>query len=242
MIMNKKYYNVVCAIIKKEDKILCVQRKDKGEVGLKWEFPGGKIETGETIENAIIREIKEELNCNIKPIKYLGNIYHEYNTFNITLHAVICEMLDDFFELKEHLNSRWVNIDEIYSLDLAEADCKLLKFLDLNNNKLINNEVIKRIRKFTKDRNWEQFYTGENLAKSLVLEAAELLELYQWNKEVKDIERLKEELADVLIYSLMIADKYNLNIEEIIMSKMDKNEKKYPVEKAYGKSDKYNEL
>lgn len=102
--------------------------------------------------------------------------------------------------------------------------------------------IEERIRKFTTDRNWDQFHTGENLAKSLVLEAAELLELYQWECEVKDIERLKEELADVLIYSIMIADKYDLDIEDIIMKKMDKNEKKYPVEKSYGKSDKYNEL
>lgn len=80
-------------------------------------------------------------------------------------------------------------------------------------------KILYRIRKFTNDRNWEQFHTGENLAKSLVLEAAELLELYQWDKEIKDIERLKEELVNVLVYSIMIADKYDLNIKEIIMKK-----------------------
>jgi len=65
--------------------------------------------------------------------------------------------------------------------------------------------------------------------------------LYQWQKEVKVIERLKEELADVLVYSFMIADKYDLDIKEIIITKIAKNEKKYPVKKSYGNGDKYNE-
>lgn len=103
-------------------------------------------------------------------------------------------------------------------------------------------EVINRINQFTSDRNWEQFHTGENLAKALIVEAAELLELYQWKDEVSDIERLKEELADVLVYSIMLSEKYGFDINDIIMSKMAKNEAKYPIEKAYGKSDKYNEL
>ncbi|MDD4244485.1 MAG: NUDIX domain-containing protein [Bacilli bacterium] len=85
--MNKRHVNVVCAINKKDDKYLSVKRSDKGEVGLKWEFPGGKIEPGESMEEAIVREIKEELNCNIRVIKYLGSVYHEYETFNITLNG-----------------------------------------------------------------------------------------------------------------------------------------------------------
>lgn len=108
--------------------------------------------------------------------------------------------------------------------------------------KLLTKETVDRIEKFTTDRNWEQFHSGENLAKSLVLEASELLELYQWSSEVKDINALKEELADVFVYAIDILNKYNFDINEIIQNKMDKNEKKYPVEKAYGKSDKYNEL
>lgn len=106
----------------------------------------------------------------------------------------------------------------------------------------MNKEVIDRISKFTSDRNWEQFHTGVHLAKALIVEAAELLELYQWKDEVSDIERLKEELADVLVYSIMLSEKYGFDINDIIMSKMAKNEAKYPIEKSYGKSDKYNEL
>lgn len=107
---------------------------------------------------------------------------------------------------------------------------------------LLTEETMKIVRDFTIDRNWQQYHSGENLAKSLVLEASELLELYQWSSEVEDIERLKEELADVFVYALDILDKYNLDINDIIQKKMEKNAKKYPVEKAYGKSDKYTKL
>ena len=107
---------------------------------------------------------------------------------------------------------------------------------------LLTEETMKIVRDFTIDRNWQQYHSGENLAKSLVLEASELLELYQWSSEVEDIERLKEELADVFVYALDILDKYNLDINEIIQKKMEKNAKKYPVDKAYGKSDKYTKL
>lgn len=103
-------------------------------------------------------------------------------------------------------------------------------------------KTINRIKKFTNDRNWDQFHSGENLTKSIVIESAELLELFQWQNEIESIERLKEELADVLIYSIMLAEKYNLDIKEIINDKITLNEKKYPVIKAYGKKTKYNKL
>jgi len=103
-------------------------------------------------------------------------------------------------------------------------------------------KVMKKILEFRRHRNWEQFHTGENLTKSLVIEASELLELFQWNHKVKDIKKLKEELADVLIYAFLLADRYQLDLEEIILNKIKINEKKYPVKKAYGTAKKYNEL
>jgi len=106
----------------------------------------------------------------------------------------------------------------------------------------MNKEVLERIRQFTKERNWEQYHTGVNLAKSLIIEAAELLELYQWSEETEKTEALKEEIGDVLIYAIMLADHYGFNVDQIILEKMEKNERKYPVSKAYGKSTKYNEL
>jgi NTP pyrophosphatase (non-canonical NTP hydrolase) len=102
-------------------------------------------------------------------------------------------------------------------------------------------KLIERIRKFRDDRDWSQFHSPDNLAKSIVIEAAELLENFQWNGEY-DETNVKEELADVMNYCLLLADRLDLDIVEIMHDKIDKNEKKYPVSKAKGKSDKYTEL
>lgn len=106
----------------------------------------------------------------------------------------------------------------------------------------MNKDIIKQINNFTKERNWDQFHSGENLAKSLIIEASELLELFQWSSEVKNIDDLKDELADVLIYALQLAIKYDLDVDEIIYNKIEKNAKKYPIAKAKGNAKKYNEL
>ena len=100
-------------------------------------------------------------------------------------------------------------------------------------------ETIDRIRKFTEDRDWEQFHSPENLAKSIVIEAAELLECFQWSSDEYDIQHVKEEIADVMVYTQNLLDKLGLDADEIVNMKMTQNEKKYPVEKAKGKSDKY---
>lgn len=102
-------------------------------------------------------------------------------------------------------------------------------------------ETIDRIRKFTEDRDWDQFHTPANLAKSICIEAAELLECFQWDDEY-EIDRVKEELADVMVYCRNLLDKLELDEDEIINNKMNQNEKKYPIEKEKGKSDKYNTL
>lgn len=107
---------------------------------------------------------------------------------------------------------------------------------------MISDKTIERIRQFVKDRNWDQFHTDVNLAKSIVLEASEVLELFQWSDEVQNEEDLKDELADVLTYIIQLCDKKNYDMDEIINNKLDKTIKKYPVEKAYGKSDKYCKL
>ena len=103
-------------------------------------------------------------------------------------------------------------------------------------------ETIDRIRKFTEDRDWDQFHSPANLAKSIVIEAAELLECFQWSDEGFELQRVKEELADVMVYSQNLLDKLGLDADEIINMKMTMNEAKYPVEKAKGKSDKYDQL
>lgn len=103
-------------------------------------------------------------------------------------------------------------------------------------------ETIERIRNFTEDRDWDQFHSPANLAKSIVIEAAELLECFQWSDEEFDLQHIKEELADVIVYSQNLLDKLGLDVDEIVNMKMAQNEGKYPVEKAKGKSDKYNKL
>ena len=103
-------------------------------------------------------------------------------------------------------------------------------------------DTIKRILKFTEDRDWDQFHSPANLAKSISIEANELLECFQWSDTDYDINHVKEELADVMVYCIDMLDKLKLDADEIINAKMDKNEAKYPVVKAKGKATKYDKL
>lgn len=102
-------------------------------------------------------------------------------------------------------------------------------------------KTIERIRKFRNDRDWSQFHTPSNLAKAISIEAGELLEHFLWDDNF-DKQEVSDELADVLVYCIHMADSLGVNIEEIINNKMDKNEEKYPVEKCKGSSKKYTEL
>ena len=99
----------------------------------------------------------------------------------------------------------------------------------------------KEIRAFVKERDWSQFHTSENLAKSISIEAAELLECFQWSDEA-DQSRIREELADVLTYCLMLADRNGWDPAEVILEKLEKTKAKYPVESSKGSSRKYDEL
>ena len=106
-------------------------------------------------------------------------------------------------------------------------------------------DIKKTVEKFRNDRNWRQFHNEKDLAISISLEANELLELFQWKSSEegsKEVERIKEELADVMIYSILLASNLDLNIEDIILEKIEKNNEKYPVDKSYGSNKKYTEL
>ena len=113
---------------------------------------------------------------------------------------------------------------------------KRIKYMD----KL--DKVKQRIDKFNKDRDWDKFHSPSNLAKSISIEANELLECFQWNDNEFDLESVKEELADVMNYCIQMSQVLNVDIIDIINAKMDKTEKKYPVDKAKGVSTKYNKL
>jgi len=103
-------------------------------------------------------------------------------------------------------------------------------------------QTINRIRKFVSDRDWSQYHSPANLAKSISIEANELLECFQWSDTDYNLQHVKEELADVLVYCRDLLDALNLDEDEIVNMKMDMNEAKYPVEKAKGSNKKYTEF
>jgi NTP pyrophosphatase (non-canonical NTP hydrolase) len=107
-------------------------------------------------------------------------------------------------------------------------------------------ETLKEIIKFRNDRDWKQYHNPKDLAISLSLEAAELLENFQWSTSEeavsKRLTQMKEELADVLIYAVLFAESTGLDLDQIVMDKLTINQKKYPADKAFGKKEKYTEL
>ena len=107
---------------------------------------------------------------------------------------------------------------------------------------MISDRTIQRIKQFTEDRDWDQFHTPVNLAKSISIEASELLECFQWSDTEFNREHVCEELADVMNYCIQMADKLDVDLDQIINDKIDQNEKKYPVETAKGSAAKYTEL
>ena len=128
-----KTVRVVAAVIKAVNKtgesIIFATQRGYGEFKGGWEFPGGKVEKGETNEEALKREIKEELDCNITIEKFITTINYEYNTFLLTMHVYLCHLKDNEPILLEHKASLWCDKDKLETLDFAEADRLLLKFI-----------------------------------------------------------------------------------------------------------------
>ena len=104
-------------------------------------------------------------------------------------------------------------------------------------------EILGRIREFNRERDWDQFHNGKDLAVALSIEAGELLECFLWKRpEEADVDKIREELADVLNYAFQMADRYGLDIREIMLEKIRRNAEKYPADKAWGSAKKYDEL
>lgn len=120
---------------------------------------------------------------------------------------------------------------------------RIIKGCVMNNkeNTLLDKSIKDAIIKFRDDRDWRQFHSPENLAKSISIEAAELLENFQWTSDYSK-EKVVDELADVIMYCVLLSDVLDVDIDEIVKSKLKKNIEKYPVDKARGNSKKYNEL
>ncbi|MBR0471134.1 MAG: (deoxy)nucleoside triphosphate pyrophosphohydrolase [Methanosphaera sp.] len=122
-----KEVEVVAAIIQDGEKFLATKR-GYGEFKGLWEFPGGKIEENETREEALIREIKEELTCDIKIKKFLLTVEYDYPTFHLVMHCYLCELLSEF-TLLEHDDYEWLNRDNILDVEWLEADISVVNYL-----------------------------------------------------------------------------------------------------------------
>ena len=120
-----KTIEVVAAIIRKEDKIFATQR-GYGYFKDWWEFPGGKMEPGETPEEALVREIREELSTDISVDKFLYTVDYDYPAFHLTMHCYMCSLLNDALHLNEHEAAKWLSRDDIYSVNWLPADVVLL--------------------------------------------------------------------------------------------------------------------
>ncbi len=130
-----KHVEVVCAIIRNNDnEIFCCKRGPGRQLEGKWEFPGGKVESNETHEETIIREIKEELKSDIKPIRYIGVSNYEYKEiekpFSITMYAYECKLISGELELTEHAEKKWAKEKDLRIIDFAEADKPIIELLN----------------------------------------------------------------------------------------------------------------
>lgn len=125
-----KHIEVVAAvIINDKNQIFCAKRKNQGELALKWEFPGGKIEENESLEDALIREIKEEFSTKIKVDKFIMTVKHQYQGFHLTMHAFYAQVIEGYLTLNEHTDSKWLYKEDLVSLDWAAADLPIVAAL-----------------------------------------------------------------------------------------------------------------
>ena len=134
----KKHYTVSAAIIVENKKILCVQR-NKGKydyISYKYEFPGGKLEVGENEEDALKREISEELNLEIDVAEKFLVVTHEYLDFDLTMHSYLCKANTEKLVLKEHIDAKWLYKYELIELDWAAADLPIVSKLINTNHEL----------------------------------------------------------------------------------------------------------
>ena len=121
-----KHIHVAAAVIIKNDKVFAAQRNNSGELALKWEFPGGKLEIDESGEEAVIREIMEELASTVSVVKKIETVNYEYSSFKITMDAYLCTLMKGNLPISEHLDSRWFTASELYTVDWAAADIPIV--------------------------------------------------------------------------------------------------------------------
>lgn len=129
--MERRHYDVVCAVVRRDGKYLCMQRlrKGPGYVSEHWEFPGGKVKAGESREQALVREIKEEMDWDVFVGRQLAQVEQDYPDFSITLTAFDCLARDFSFKLLAHIDYRWLPFDALGQLEWTEADEKIIRQL-----------------------------------------------------------------------------------------------------------------
>lgn len=127
--MEKKHYHVVAAVVEHDGKILCMQKgvTRYAYTSLHWEFPGGKIEPGETPEEALHRELLEEMDYDVKVGEHLITVEHEYPDFIITMQAFLCQAPTHFFTRKEHADHKWLSRQDLPTLDWCAADVPIME-------------------------------------------------------------------------------------------------------------------
>lgn len=128
-VMSKKIINVVAAAIEKDGKIFCAQRPEGKSLGGFWEFPGGKLEEGESEEQALLREIQEEFNAEIEIIEFINEASYEYDFGTVTMKTFLCKLLSDQLDLLEHQDSLWLSPNELSSLNWAPVDRPAVELL-----------------------------------------------------------------------------------------------------------------
>ncbi|MGZ9806127.1 (deoxy)nucleoside triphosphate pyrophosphohydrolase [Streptococcus sp. V869] len=127
--MSKKIINVVAAAIERDGKIFCAQRPEGKSLGGFWEFPGGKLEIGESPEQALVREIKEELNSDIEIISYINEASYDYDFGTVVMKTYHAKLISGNLELLEHQNSTWLTPDELDTLNWAPVDRPAVELL-----------------------------------------------------------------------------------------------------------------
>jgi len=260
---------VTCGIIWRGREVLIARRKPDSRLEpLKWEFPGGKIEFSEDPPAALRREIKEELNFEID----VGDIYcvssHTYQTgtedsSHVLMLAYSCAYTAGTPEKRDVHDFRWVRIEDLEKFEFAAADYPVIERLrkDFSSpdefvspaepaETVLSDEICpvsrlkNEVKTFIAERDWEQFHSPKNLSMSIAIEAAELMEHFQWvttsearflGRDPEKYEAIIQEVADIAIYILSLCGSLNIDLSEAITRKLKLNRNKYPLEEYWGK-------